>query len=260
MDILSFLANVPLFKGLPADQLGRIAGIAVPREYRRGEIVFSDGQEANGFYVPMRGRIKIFKLSPEGKEQVLHIMGFQEPFGEAAVFSGGRFPAYAQALEESLLIFFPASAFVDLTRHDPTLAMNMLALLSRRLKEFAGLVEQLSLKEVPGRLASYLIYESDRAAGAALIELDIPKTLLANVLGTIPETVSRVLGKMASEGIIEVEGRRIRLLERKKLEALSQGASFSDEGRAAAGSGLSPDARGYYDDKAGSHTVHRKVR
>jgi CRP/FNR family transcriptional regulator len=244
MDILSFLTNVPLFKGLPADQLGRIAGIAVAREYRRGETVFSDLDEANGFYVPMRGRIKIFKLSSEGKEQVLHIMGFQEPFGEAAVFSGGRFPAHAQALEESLLIFFPASAFIDLTRRDPTLAMNMLALLSRRLKEFAGLVEQLSLKEVPGRLASYLIYVSDRAEGATLIELDIPKTLLANVLGTIPETVSRVLGKMASDGIIKVEGRRIRLLERKKLEELSLGARFYDEGRAGAVSGLSPDVRG----------------
>ncbi len=223
MDILSFVANVPLFKGLPADQLDRIAGIGVPRVYRRGEIVFSDGEEANGFYVAMRGRIKIFKLSPEGKEQVLHIMGFQEPFGEAAVFIGGKFPAHAQALEESLLIFFPASAFLHLTRNDPTLAMNMLALLSQRLKQFAGLVEQLSLKEVPGRLASYLIYLSDRAQGADLVELDIPKTLLANVLGTIPETVSRVLGKMTSEGLIEVEGRRIRLLERKKLETLSRG-------------------------------------
>jgi len=224
MDILSFVANVPLFKGLPAEQLGRIAGIALPRAYRRGEVVFSDGEEANGFYVPMRGRVKIFKLSPDGKEQVLHLIGFQEPFGEAAVFAGGRFPAHAQTLEESLLIFFPAPAFLELTRHDPTLAMNMLALLSRRLKQFAGLVEQLSLRETPGRLASYLVYLSDRAEGAALIELDIPKTLLANVLGTIPETLSRVLGKMASDGLIEVEGRRIRLLERKKLEALSQGS------------------------------------
>ncbi len=232
MDILSFVANVPLFKGLPADQLGRITEIAVSRAYRRGEIVFSVFDEAVGFYVPMRGRIKIFKLSPEGKEQVLHIMGFQEPFGEAAVFSGGRFPAHAQAIEESLLIFFPAPAFIELTRHDPTLSMNMLALLSRRLKQFARLVEQLSLKEVPGRLASYLIDISDRAYGAAFIELDISKTLLANVLGTIPETVSRVLGKMAAEGLIEVEGRRIRLLERKKLEELSQGVSFYDEGRA----------------------------
>ncbi len=242
VDILSFVANVPLFKGLPADQIARIAGIAVSRVYRRGETVFSDFDVADGFYVPMRGRIKIFKLSPEGKEQVLHIMGLQEPFGEAAVFSGGRFPAHAQAIEESLLIFFPAPAFVELVRHDPTLSMNMLALLSRRLKQFAGLVEQLSLKEVPGRLASYLIYVSDRTQGAALIELDISKTLLANVLGTIPETVSRVLGKMASDGLIEVDGRRIRLLERKKLEELSRGVSFYDEGGSGAATGPFPDA------------------
>jgi CRP/FNR family transcriptional regulator len=228
MDILSFVANVPLFKGLPADQLGRIAGIGVTKTYKRGEAVFSDFDAANGFYVPMRGRIKIFKLSRQGKEQVLHIMGFQEPFGEAAVFSGGKFPANAQAIEESLLIFFPAPAFLELVRQDPSLAMNMLALLSRRLHQFADLVEQLSLKEAPGRLASYLVYLSDRGGGADLVELDIPKALLANVLGALPETLSRVLGKMAAEGLIEVEGRRIRLLERKKLEALSGGA-MSDE-------------------------------
>ena len=86
--------------------------------------------------------------------------------------------------------------------------MNMLALLSQRLRQFAGLVEQLSLREAPGRLASYLIYLSDRDNGAAIVQLDIPKALLANVLGTMPETVSRTLGKMTSDAIIEVDGRR----------------------------------------------------
>ena len=209
MDIVSFIANVPLFKGLPAAQIDRIAAIARPRTYRRGEVVFADGQEANGFYVPATGRVKIFKLSPEGKEQVLHIMGFQEPFGEVPVFTGGPFPAHAQAIEESLLVFFPGPAFIALTREDPSLAMNMLALLSQRLRQFAGLVEQLSLRDVPARLASYLVYLSDREGGSPGVELDIPRTLLANVLGTIPETLSRVLARMAADGLIEVEGRRI---------------------------------------------------
>ncbi|MGD0229271.1 MAG: Crp/Fnr family transcriptional regulator [Syntrophorhabdales bacterium] len=223
MDIPSFLANVPLFKGLPAHQLDRIARITTAKACRRGEVVFSDGEQAAAFYVVMSGRVKIFKLSPEGKEQVLHIIGFQEPFGEVPVFAGERFPANAQAIEESLLAYIAGPAFIGLIGSDPSLAMNMLALLSRRLRQFTGLVEQLSLKEVPGRLASYLIYLSDRARGAALVQLDIPKTLLANVLGTIPETISRVLGKMAAEGLIEVEGRKIRLLDRKRLEDLSSG-------------------------------------
>jgi CRP/FNR family transcriptional regulator len=220
----SFIARVPLFKGLPGDQIERLARTASRRPFKRGETIFTEGEEADGFYVVVRGRVKIFKLSPEGKEQVLHLVGFQEPFGEVPVFSGGNFPAHAEALEESLLLFFPRAAFVDLMRSDPSLAMNMLALLSGRLRQFAGLIEGLSLKGVPARLASYLIYLSDRAKDDPYVRLDIPKTLLANVLGTIPETVSRVLGKMASDGLIEVEGRRIRLLDRKRLAALSKGS------------------------------------
>jgi CRP/FNR family transcriptional regulator len=223
MDIVSFVSNVPLFKGLPEAQIERIARIAQTRSYRRGEAVFADGDRADGFYIPMRGRGKIFKLSADGREQVLHIMGFQEPFGEVPVFAGGRFPAHAQVIEEAVLLFLPGPAFTGLIRDDPSLAMNMLALLSQRLRQFAGLVEQLSLKEAPGRLASYIMYLSDREKGASVVQLDIPKVLLANVLGTMPETVSRALGKMAADGVIEVEGRKITILDRKKLEALSSG-------------------------------------
>ncbi len=225
MDILSFIDHVPLFKGLPSEQLERLARIAAFRTIKRGEVLFVDGEEANGFYVTVRGRVKVYKLSPEGKEQVLHIVEFPEPFGEVPVFSGGRFPANAQAIEESLLIFFPRPAFVELIRNDPSLAMNMLALLAGRLRQFAGLIEGLSLKEVPGRLASYLIYLSDKSGGHNSLELDIPKGLLANLLGTIPETLSRILARMTAEGLVEVEGRRITLLDRKRLEDLSSGKS-----------------------------------
>ncbi len=224
MDTASFLAYVPLFEGLPAGQIERLSSIAVQSTFKRGRTIFSEGEEADGFYVVMRGRVKIFKVSSEGKEQVLHLVEFQEPFGEVPVFTGGRFPAHAQALDDTVAVFFPRPAFVRLIENDPSLAMNMLALLSRRLRQFAGLIESLSLKEVPGRLAAYLVYLSDRAGGAPTIELDISKALLANVLGTIPETVSRILAKMASEGLIAVRGRNIVLRDRKKLEDLSSGA------------------------------------
>jgi len=223
MDILSFMDHVPLFNGLPAEQLERLARVATFRTAKRGEVLFVDGEEANGFYVTVRGRIKVYKLSPEGKEQVLHIVEFPEPFGEVPVFAGGRFPANAQAIEESLLVFFPRPAFVELVGSDPSLAMNMLALLARRLRQFASIIEGLSLKEVPGRLASYLVYLSERAGGGHVLELDIPKALLANLLGTIPETLSRILSKMTAEGLIEVEGRRITLLDPKRLQDLSSG-------------------------------------
>jgi CRP/FNR family transcriptional regulator len=224
MDIPAFLAHVPLFAGLPEQQLDGIARICVARGYARGEQVFSEGEDATGFYVVASGRVKVFKLSPDGREQVLHLIGFQEPFGEVPVFAGERFPANAQTMEESVLVFVPRLAFADLIKCDPSLAMNMLALLSRRLRQLAGLVEQLSLREVPARLASYLVYLSNREQGAALVELDIPKTLLADVLGTKPETVSRALGRMAADGLIEVDGRRIRLVDREGLDRLASGA------------------------------------
>lgn len=222
-NILSFIGNVPLFKGLPEMQLERLARVATTKTVKKGDIVFSEGAEADGFYIVVRGRVKIFKLSPEGKEQILHIVAFSEPFGEVPVFSGSRFPANAQVIEDALLIFFPRSSLVDLIQNDPSIALNMLALLSKRLMQFAGLIEDLSLKEVPSRLASYLLYLNEKSAINDAVELDISKTLLANVLGTIPETISRVFGRMTAEGIIEVEGRRIAILDRKRLRAISSG-------------------------------------
>jgi CRP/FNR family transcriptional regulator len=223
MDTASFVAHVPLFEGLPAVQIERLSSIATQSTFMRGRTIFSEGEEADGFYVVMRGRVKIFKVSSGGKEQVLHVVGFQEPFGEVPVFAGGRFPAHAEALDDTVALFFPRPAFVRLIENDPSLAMNMLALLSRRLRQFAGLIEGLSLKEVPGRLAAYLVYLSDRSGGDAAVELDISKALLANILGTIPATLSRILAKMASEGLITVRGRKITLRDRKRLEELSSG-------------------------------------
>jgi CRP/FNR family transcriptional regulator, dissimilatory nitrate respiration regulator len=222
-DLQSFLDNVPLFKGLPIEQLKALASIGISKTVERGERVFTEGEDTLGFYVVVRGRVKIFKVSPDGKEQVLHIVGFPEPFGEVPVFAGGTFPANAQVIEDTSLVYFPRNTFIDLIKKDPLLAMNMLSLLSRRLMQFTGLVEGLALKEVPSRLASYLIYLSKHSSHSNIIELDISKTLLSNVLGTIPETVSRILSKMISEGLISVKGRRITLIDKQRIEEISSG-------------------------------------
>ena len=127
-------------------------------------------------------------------------------------------------MEETRVLFFPRAAFVELIKKNPSLALNMLAMLSRRLRRFSTLIEGLSLKEVPGRLSAYLLYLSETKSQSINLTLDISKAQLASLLGTIPETLSRVLAKMAREGLIEVqEGRKIRLLDRESLEELSTG-------------------------------------
>lgn len=216
------IAAIPLFSGLAEPHLANLADIVVDQALKRGITIFSEGEEAAGFYAVVSGRVKVFKLSPEGKEQILHILGPGEPFGEVPVFAGSRFPANAETLEPSRVLFFPRNSFVELVEKQPSLALNMLAVLSMRLRQFTHLIENLSLKEVPGRLAAYLLYLSQDRQNADEIELDIAKGQLASVLGTIPETLSRIFARMTSQNLIQVEGAKIRITDREALEELAE--------------------------------------
>lgn len=223
MTIVELLATVPLFQGLAHDQHEELAMILTDQTFERGKIIFSEGDEGVGFYVVVEGRVKIYKLSPDGKEQILHLFEAGEPFAEAAVFAGARFPAHALALSRSRLFFFPRQSFIDLIQKNPALAMNMMAALSQRLKKFASMIEALSLKEVPGRLAAHLLLLSDQQEQTNEVQLNLAKTHLASLLGTIPETLSRILGKMSNQGLIESSGTTVRIADRDALEDLAAG-------------------------------------
>ena len=222
------ISKTILFEGLPDDHIHQLLNIAVEKELQKQEIIFSEGDPAKGFYVNADGLVKIYKLSSEGKEQILHIFGPGEPFGEVAVFAGRSFPAYAETLSHGRALFFPREAFVKLISDNPSLALNMLAVLSMRLRHFTVQVENLSLKEVPGRLAAYFIMLSEEQNNKKFITLNISKALLANFIGTIPETLSRILHRMAGQNLITVEGRKISLLELDGLKALAETGRLSD--------------------------------
>ena len=222
MEIVKHIASIPLFEGLPTKQLEELATIVTDKVFRPGQIIFSEGDEGTGFYVVITGRVKVFKLSFEGKEQTLHLFGPGEPFAEVAVFTGQRFPANAEALEESRVFFFPRDSFVDLIKRNTSIALSMLAVLSLRLRRFTHLIDDLSLKEVPGRLSAYLLYLSEQEEGAVDLDLTITKSQLASLLGTIPETLSRIFTRMSKQGYIELDGPRIRIVDREGLEDLAE--------------------------------------
>ncbi len=213
----SLISASPLFQGLPAEELAEIEKIAIEKSYGKGETIFFEGDEGTGFYMVLDGRVKIFKMSFQGKEQILHIFGEGEPFGEVPVFHGQPFPATSECLVKSRLIYFPRKNFIDLVTKSPSIALNMLAVLSMRLRRFTTQIENLSLKEVPARLASYLLYLAEEQGQEDKVELAISKGQLASLLGTIPETLSRIFAKMSEEGLIEVQGRTILLLDRDGL-------------------------------------------
>ncbi len=222
-ELREFLANIQLWWGLPEDQLDALAKIAIAKIYRKGEVIFEEGDEGRGFFVVKSGRVKVFKLSADGKEQILHFFGDGEHFAEVPAFDGQCFPASAATVEKTELLFFPRTAFLALLQQHPTLAIAMLAVSARHLRRMAQIIENLSFKEVPGRLAVYLLYLSDRNGKGEEVELDMTKAQLAAFLGTIPETLSRVFAKMSQDGLISLDGSRIKLLNLERLMVLAEG-------------------------------------
>ncbi len=220
--ILNIISHTPLFGGLPDDQLEDIRKIAVSKHFNKHEMIFAEGDDGTGFFIVVSGRVKIYKVSSEGKEHILHIFGPNEPFGEVPVFTGQPFPANAEAIAKSHLLFLPRTDFVELISNNPSLSLNMLAVLSKRLRQFTVQIENLSLKEVPARLASYLLYAASEQDQEDAVALTVSKGQLASLLGTIPETLSRMFAKMAGQGLISVEGRHITLIDKTGLEELAE--------------------------------------
>ncbi len=208
-----------MFSGITDDDLKHIAEVVKTKQCEKGELLFSEGDVAAGFYVLAEGRVKVYKLSPDGKERILHIVHSGTSFAEAAIFGDGHYPAYAEPLQPSRLLFFPKRDFLDLLHSRSGIAINMIGGLSRFLRQFASQVEQLTFQDVPARLARYLL---DMAGDEEdLVVLPIPKGQLASNLGTVSETLSRTFRKLSDEGLIRVKGKEIAILDRDSLEDLS---------------------------------------
>ncbi len=213
------IASSMLFENLPADQLEALLAIGREKKYRKGEMIFFEDDPGDVFFIVLSGKVKVFKVSAMGKEQILHIFGPGETFGEVPVFHGAPFPASAQALTAVSAMPFPRTAFIRILKENDSIALSMLAILAQKLRRFARQIETLSLKEVPARLAGYLLYLEQEQKNDTVV-LDISKGQLASLLGTSPETLSRIFTKMAAEQLITVEGRAITLLNREKLAEL----------------------------------------
>ena len=228
MNLPEFLRQTQFFLNLPNDEIAALAEIALLKQYQKEELIFEQGDAGNGFFIIVTGRVKVFKLSFDGKEQILHIFNSGEHFAEVPAFDGQCFPASAQALEPTELLFFPRTAFLNLLHHHPSLAVSLLTVCSRHLRRFAQIIENLSFKDVSERLATYLLYLSQRTGNLNTIELDLTKTQLAALLGTIPETLSRVFARLTQEGLISINGSSITILDHQELIKRAK-ISFFDE-------------------------------
>ncbi len=211
------------FNALDESQLRVLTAMAELRVYESGEALFRQGENAAGFFIVYDGAVAVFRTGMDGRRQILHV--FEEPgdvCGEVPVFEGTAYPAYGEALAETRALYLRRTDFLAAARRHPELLLAMLATLSRRLRLFVDLVDDLSLKDVTARLAKYLVGLSGSAIGAGTFDLPTSKALLADRLGTISETVSRALRKLQEQGLIAVDGRRISVTDPEGLAALAE--------------------------------------
>lgn len=216
------LKSCAMFRALEESDLLRIKRLVLPRKFKRGETVFAQGQRSEGFYVVQSGAVKVYKLSSEGKEQVLHIVESGENYAEASLFGDALYPAYSEALKDSTLLLIPKNDFLRALKENPELSLRMLISLSTWLKRMASLVEEVTLKDVNTRLAGYLLSMAEtkgiNTTQGIRVELETDKKTLAAKLGTVSETLSRSLRKLRDQDIIRVEGRKLIILDREALK------------------------------------------
>ncbi|MCX5795951.1 MAG: Crp/Fnr family transcriptional regulator [Elusimicrobia bacterium] len=221
-NLLRVMKASPLFCALRPEAMSLVLRRGSVRAYAAGEAVFQAGEPADCFFLVIFGRVKVFKLSARGGEQILHSFGPGTTFGEAALWAGGRYPAYSEAIERSVLFVLSRAALRDAFAGSPDLAIGMMAGLSQKLREFVQLVEDLSLKEVPARLAGALLAEAKRA-GSERFRIRRTKAEFASQLGTIPATLSRGLRKLQDAGLIAVRGPEVSILKSPELRRLADG-------------------------------------
>jgi CRP/FNR family transcriptional regulator len=226
MELIEQLKKPLLFSGLNDADLTELATITVRRSFRKGESLFCEGEAATGFYLLLSGSIKLCRISPDGREKVLHFVKPRETFAEAAFFGNGTYPAEARAMEAGEVLYLPREGFMALMARNPGFALNLVVSLSLMLRQFVRQIEELSFNDVTSRLASFLLRRIDEKStsygGIIYLELGIKKGELASRLGTASETISRTFKKLKDEGIIEVQGNRVVIQRLEKLQKLCE--------------------------------------
>jgi CRP-like cAMP-binding protein len=216
--VTSTLRCCQLFSGLSAEDLGAIAAFAVLRNLERDEYLFRQGAPSEGFYVVQRGAINVHRVSPAGKEQVIHVFRMGESMAEAALASPTGYPADARAVEASTVLLIPKGPVLALIGRRPDLALRMLGSMSQHLRVLVGMLDDLTLKDVETRLVNWLLKQGRGQSGS--LRLPGTKRVLAAELGTSSETLSRTFAALRDRKIIAVSAKTITVCDPAALQAI----------------------------------------
>ncbi|MBP2300180.1 Crp/Fnr family transcriptional regulator [Azospirillum picis] len=222
-DDAATLRAIPLFGKLSDRALSLLGGAAIVRPVVRGSTLFLQDEMADRFFVLFDGWVKLFRLTRDGAEAVVHVIGPGESFAEAAMFADGRFPVCAEAVTDARIMTLTAEGFARCLREDERIAFGMLGSLSIRLRHLVTQIEQLQVQPAPQRVAAFLLRFCPPGDGPAQFQLPFDKALIARRLGMQPETLSRALAKLRPAGV-DTQGLAVTVADRAALRAMAEAA------------------------------------
>lgn len=215
------IRTVPIFSHITHEEMLEIARIIEARTYRKGEMVYLAGDPGGKLYVLHTGKVKITRINPSGKEQVIRILGPGEFMGELSLFRSSPQTDNAEALEESTMCVMDGAKLKELMLKNPSISLKVMEELSQRLQKAENLIEVISLDSVEQRLAQALLA---LAGDKAEITLKMAKKDFASQMGMSRETLSRKLAAFQEQGLIRLDGqRRIVILDKEGLQAVRLG-------------------------------------
>jgi CRP/FNR family transcriptional regulator len=218
-----YLGQTPIFSSLSEAELEELEPLVIRRRLKKGTVIFHEHDPAAAFYLVRSGKVKIYKLAADGREQVLALLGEGQIFGDVPVFDGGPYPATAATMEDSEIYLIRREDFLGLLRGHPEISIKVIRVLGQRLRQSMELVRDLSFKQVPHRLAGLLLRlardEGRDAGDGILVDLSMSRQEIADVVGTARETVTRELKKMEKAGLIRLDRRLVTILDEQRLKA-----------------------------------------
>jgi CRP/FNR family cyclic AMP-dependent transcriptional regulator len=223
-DLASVLEKAALLSSLSREELQMLATRTVRKLFSAGELLFSEGEPCSGLHIIAKGKVRIFKTSVNGREQVLAVNGPGESVAELPVFDGGPFPASAMAVEDAEIAFISRRDFHGFCLEHPEVALKVLAVVGGRLRRLVGIIEELSFTTIRQRLIATLVKlaHSEGNTTERGVEFLLPATHqeLASQLGTVRELISRNLMRLQAEGLLDVDARQIVVRDLKGLSSL----------------------------------------
>ncbi|MGI9951160.1 Crp/Fnr family transcriptional regulator [Moorellaceae bacterium AZ2] len=218
----TYLRQIPLFADLTEEELKKIADLAITKRYRKNMYIFLEGEPGTAFYFVKSGAIKLFQVLEDGREKILHFVREGEIFAEVVLFDGGPYPATAETLEDTEVGCIHNRDMEELLRHNGEIALKIIKVMSRRLRQAQSHIRDLALRGAYGRMASALLqlaeeYGKDKG-GKIVIDLSLSQQEMANLIGTSRETVARILAEFRRLGAISIERQRITIVDPEQLK------------------------------------------